>query len=55
VGEKFLSMYVADPKAESRANETFFKQANSSSRDVQQLRMTADFPKQGCPAVEDDG
>jgi hypothetical protein len=35
-----------DPKPESRANATFFKQVNVSGRDVQQLRMAADFSKQ---------
>jgi len=35
-----------EPKVESRANASFFKQMNASSRDVQQLRLAADkqFP-----------
>jgi len=44
--EKICSHVQVDPKAESRANATFFKQVNASGGDVQQLRMAADFSKQ---------
>jgi hypothetical protein len=45
VCEKICSHVQVDPKAETRANANFFKEANASGRDVQQLKMAADFSK----------